>query len=406
MAWNGWKVIDMDAHVVERPDEMYGDYIDPAYREKFERLKLAITESIQKGGGGSIASSRHAVLAPIISDNALGDRDAFGLVPREFILAPDVDKGRINFGHPERGHLPNIRRREASSDIKVRLEDMDTASIDVGVLYPTHVSSYCVLQDIGFENALYRAYHRWVSHFCSQAPDRLKWTVVVNMRDPYAACEEIRYWVQKDMNLVGIYMPPQGPNNMLLDDPSLYPVYSLAQEQDLPVMIHGGTARPPYGPGTFDVQGAWFLQHGLGNPWAGMAAMGSLIGGGIFDRFTSLRVSCVETAAGWLPAILERFDAHYVLSPHHVPFLKRMPSEFVRKDKRYFHGVDTWERTLEFVVDFVGEDVLLFATDWPHGDTTWPEGVREIVEWPGLTDSAKRKMLGENAMVLCPRLRG
>ena len=93
------------------------------------------------------------------------------------------------------------------------------------------------------------------------------------------------------------------------------------------------------------------------------------------------------------------------MSPGHVPWLRRMPSDVV-KEGRYFHGIDTWERTLESVVQCVGEDVLLFATDWPHGDTAWPEAVQQVVEWPGLTDSAKRKILGENALRLCPRLKG
>jgi predicted TIM-barrel fold metal-dependent hydrolase len=403
MAWNGWKVIDMDSHIMERPNEMYGPYVDPPYREKFGRFKRAIEESILKGGPGAVAASRSAVLAPVVSDNALGDADSFGLVPREFILHPS-GSGRRNFGRPERGDLPPIRK-EVSWDVKARLEDMDASLVDVDVLYPTHVSSYCALRDVGFENALYRAYHRWVSDFCSQEPARLKWTLVANMRDPRAAVDEVRHWADADPNLVGIYFSPQGPNNLLLDDETLYPIYAVAQDLDLPILAHGGTARPPYGPGTFDLQGAWFLQHGLCNPWAGMAAMGALIGGGILERFPTLRAAIVETAAGWLPAILDRFDAHYLMSPGHTPYLRRLPSEVV-KEGRYFHGIDAWERSLEWVVQCVGEDVLLFATDWPHGDTTWPQAVQQAVEWPGLTDSAKRKLLGENALRLCPRLKG
>lgn len=402
MAWNGWKVIDMDSHIMERPHEMYDGYIDPAYQKDFERLKRAIEENIKQGGKGAMAAGRHAILAPVVSDNALGEADSFGLTPREFILQPSSD-GRPNFGRPDRGDLPFIRP-EVSWDVKARLEDMDASFVDVDVLYPTHVSSYCALYDMGFENALYRAYHRWVSDFCSQAPDRLKWTLVANLRDPKTAAEEIRLWAKKDLNFVGVYFSPQGPNNVLLDSQSLYPIYEAAQETDLPILIHGGTARPPYGPGTFDLRGAWFLQHALGNPWAGMAAMGALIGGGIMERFPTLRAAIIETAAGWLPAILDRFDSHYVLSPHHVPYLKRSPTQTV-KGGRYFHGIDTWERTLEAVVDVVGEDVLIFATDWPHGDTAWPEAVQQVVEWPGLSDSVKKKILGENAMRLCPRLR-
>ena len=49
----------------------------------------------------------------------------------------------------------------------MRLETW-TAHVDVDVLFPTHVSSYCALRDGDFENALYRAYHRWVVDFCSR----------------------------------------------------------------------------------------------------------------------------------------------------------------------------------------------------------------------------------------------
>ncbi len=401
MAWNGYKVIDMDSHIQERPDEMFEPYIDPDYRESFDRLKAAMAENRRKGGTGAIASSRFAVMAPVVSDEALGQADSFGMVPREFIL--DAKEGRRNFGRPERGILPGIRR-EVNSDVHARLEDMDRGFIDMAVLYPTHVSSYCALNDVGFESALYRAYHRWVSDFCAQAPARLKWTLVANLRDPLESVRELKAWANKDQTLVGIYLPPNGPDNLLLDDQRLYPLYQAAQEHDLPLLIHGGTGRPPFQPGTFDLRGSWFLQHGLSNPWAGMASMGALIGGGVFERFTSLRAGIVETAAGWLPAILDRFDAHYVMSPGHTPYLNCLPSDVVKHSGRYFHGVDTWERTLGAVVQSVGEDVLLFATDWPHGDTAWPEGVQQVTEWPDLSDSAKRKLLGENATRLCPRL--
>ena len=69
--------------------------------------------------------------------------------------------------------LPPIRH-EVSWNVAARLEDMDRAQVDVAVLYPTHVSSYCALRDGGLENAPYRAYHRWVSEFCARAPSRLK----------------------------------------------------------------------------------------------------------------------------------------------------------------------------------------------------------------------------------------
>lgn len=50
-------------------------------------------------------------------------------------------------------------------------------------------------------------------------------------------------------------------------------------------------------------------------------------------------------------------------------------------------------------------DIRERASDWPHGDSAWPEAVQQTVERPRLGESARRKILGDNAMRLCPRLR-
>ena len=70
----------------------------------------------------------------------------------------------------------------------------------------------------------------------------------------------------------------------------------------------------------------------------------------------------------------------------------------------YFHAIDTWERSLEFCVEELGEDLWLFASDWPHGDTAWPESVEQVVKRPRLTERAKQKILAGNALRLCPLL--
>jgi predicted TIM-barrel fold metal-dependent hydrolase len=399
MSWNGHIVVDMDAHIRERADRFFLDYIDPAYRGPYQLLCEAVARQEKKGERYALFGSRTAIVEQLETGRALGVRDTFGLSGRS-----EMEHGRVAFPPGRKDPLPPIRQ-EVNWDIKARIEDMDKASVDIGVLFPTHVSSYCALRDGGFENALYRAYHRWVADFCAQAPTRLKWTVVANMRDVAAGVAEIKYWAERDPNLVGVYISPQAPDGRLLDNPHLYPLYDAAQSLDLPLIAHGGTARPPYGPGTFDLDGAWFLLHGFSNPWAGMAAMGALIGGGIFELFPRIRAAIIETAGGWVPAALDRLDTHYLMSPGHVPNLKRMPRE-VLAEGRYFHGIDSWERSLEFCVEELGEDMWLFASDWPHGDSAWPESVQQTADRPRLTESARKKILGENAMRLCPRLRG
>ena len=171
MAWNGYTVVDMDAHIRERADKFFKDYIDPEYRAPFNLLCEAIARQEEKGDRYALFGSTTAVIEQIEAGRALGVRDTFGLTARS-----EMEHGRIAFppgrkdaaaADPPGGQLG--RRRRGS-------KTWTRAHVDVNVLFPTHVSSYCALRDVGFENALYRAYHRWVVDFCAQAPKRLKWT--------------------------------------------------------------------------------------------------------------------------------------------------------------------------------------------------------------------------------------
>jgi len=396
MSWNGCKVIDMDTHVYEKPERMYRDYMDPKYREPYDLLCQAIEKQLAEKKSYSLFGNRNALIEPFEAGRPLGVYDNFGMSGQR------GSGKRIMKAEAKPAEVEPIRP-EVSWDAKARVEDMDRAQIDINVIFPTHVSSYCAVRDVGFESALYRAFHGWVSDFCSQAPTRLKWTVVANMRDLPAAIAEIKHWA-KDPNLVGIYWPPLSHDGRLLDSPHFYPIYELAQDLDLPLLVHPGTGRPPYVPGSRELNGYWFLIQSLLNPWAGMQAMGALIGGGIFDLFPKLKAAMIETSGGWVPVIVDRMDAHFLASPNHVPNLGHMPREVV-KGGRYFHAIDTWERTVELCVQAMGDGIWLFSTDYPHKGTQWPNGVQQITNLTGLSDSAKKKILGENALNLCPRLR-
>src|SRR2546426_9262945 len=217
MSWNGEIVIDLDSHIVDRADRFYQNYIDPAYREAYQHLCEGAAQQTKAGPRSSLFGSRTPVVEPIETGRPLGTRDTFGLARRS-----EMGGGRKAFPPGRTDALPPIRP-EASWDVKVRIEDMDRALVDVGVLYPTHVSSYCALRDTGFENALYRAYHRWVADFCAQAPRRLKWTLVANMRDVAAGGAEGKHWA-RDPNLARIYGSPQAPQGYRLDNADRYPL--------------------------------------------------------------------------------------------------------------------------------------------------------------------------------------
>jgi hypothetical protein len=111
----------------------------------------------------------------------------------------------------------------------------------------------------------------------------------------------------------------------------------------------GGTARPPYGIGTFEMGSNLFIQHSATNPFEVMRGIAALVGGGVLDIFPTLRAAFLEAGVGWLPFWMERLDEHYELMPEYVPFLKRKPSEVIRSEN-FFISCDPDEETLPFVV--------------------------------------------------------
>ena len=382
MSYKGYPVVDADSHIREYVDvdRTYRDNIDPEYRSAFEKLSAAVAKRRTAGLGIDLFMSPDAVIETSDEWRPLGVYDSFG--------AERPSVARVNRG--------NSIPQAVNWDPSIRLKDMDNAGIDTSVIFPSHAASYCVLRDVGFESALHQAHHRYMRDYCSSAAGRLRWVAVATMRDIGASVKEITHWAKQDAHLAGVLVPPICPNGQLLDTPDLHPLFACAQDVDIPVLVHGGVLRAPHGPGARELDHAGFIIRAVYQPWGGMTAISALIGGGVFDLFPRLRIGVFETGAGWLPWLIERLDDSFTSRPQLAPKLKRKPSEVVAEGG-LFHSIDSDERYVEHCVEELGEDIWLFATDYPHPGTTWPHGARTAVERPGLCESAKRKILGSNA---------
>jgi hypothetical protein len=389
MSYQGFTVIDADSHFREYldVDRTYRDNIDPEYRESFEKLSAAVARRRAAGQSTDLFMGPMAIIEPSDEWHPLGVHDTFG--------AEQPSQTRMSRQTP----IP----REVNWQPELRLKDMDRAGIDYSVIFPSHAASYCTLRDVGFESALHRAHHRYMSKYCAGAGGRLRWVAIATMRDMRATVQEISHWCEKDTNLAGLVIPPLCPHGRLLDNPDLHPLYQRAQDLNLPILVHGGVLRSPAGPGATELDHAGFIIRAVYQPWGGMTAMGALIGGGVFELFPKLRAAIFETSAGWVPWLIERLDECYESKPNLVPNLHRKPSEVVAEG-RLFHSIDPGERYIEHCVEELGEDFWLFATDYPHSGVAFPNGAQAAVDRPRLTESAKKKILGANAQRMFPRL--
>ena len=126
----------------------------------------------------------------------------------------------------------------------------------------------------------------------------------------------------------------------------------------------------------------------------------NIICSGMLDRFPELKIVSVESGTGWIPFILEALD--YEMSenaPAAKAALSLLPSEYF---KRQIYATTWFERTnLATLIDSVGEDNIMFETDFPHPTCLYPDPLRTAeVNMRELSTEVQRKILGENAAAL------
>jgi predicted TIM-barrel fold metal-dependent hydrolase len=118
---------------------------------------------------------------------------------------------------------------------------------------------------------------------------------------------------------------------------------------------------------------------------------------GLLDRFPNLRIFCVEAGCGWAPYIMDRLDQKNELLGWTFP-LKLKPSDYFRRN--VWVVAEPEERTVPMVVELMGEDRVLWGSDFPHVDSTLdaPKLVRQSLA--ALEPEQRRKVLGANAAQL------
>ena len=121
--------------------------------------------------------------------------------------------------------------------------------------------------------------------------------------------------------------------------------------------------------------------------------MAAFIGAGIMDRYPSLRMGILECGFGWLPFWVKRMDeqAQYVGG---VAPLRHAPSEYVTGG-RFFCSIEhhEGEELFNSVRGFLGDDVLMYASDYPQSECQFPGSADNILGWKSLGAETQRKLL-------------
>lgn len=361
------KVVDADGHILE-PVDLWQRYL-----EEKELLPLAPTfYTDQEGNQQFMLEGKTYPRGPL----GVGGRNAGQPV------SPEMQQQRWEDQQP------------GGFDPHKRIADLDSEGIDVAVLFPTIGLRFCGLDDAQLATALCRAYNNWLADFCQPYPGRLFGVGAIPFQEPQLAILEMRRVVEK-LGFKAVFIRPNPLRGRNLDHPDYYPFWEAAQNLGCPVAIHeGGVMRtmPAIGADRFANP---VYRHMVSHPMEQQLSCMTLMFGGIFEKFPRLNIAFLESGGGWLPYWLERMDHHHERLGWLIPECKLPPSEYFRRQCHI--SVDPDEKTIPAVVELVGEDYILWASDYPHFDCTFPGAVDELRE-AKVPPKVLNKILGENAV--------
>ncbi len=271
-------------------------------------------------------------------------------------------------------------------------EALETGGMAAAVLFPTLGLTMPFLRDAEWAVALSRAYNTMLYKEVTSQSSRLYGVALLPLQDPPAAARELERAVG-ELGFVGGMV--SADSYYLLGHSRFDPIYATAQRLRVPVCVHAaGTDMGVSGSEPFPK----FIQaHTVSHAFAQMRQFTSMIFDGIPVRFPDLTLAFLEAGSGWIPYFLQRMDEEWEKRGHaEAKLLTEPPTAYVKKH-RIFFSCEADEPLLPQAIDWVGADRIVYASDFPHWDHSYPKSVKELQDRADLTDAQKRGVLAENA---------
>jgi len=199
----------------------------------------------------------------------------------------------------------------------------------------------------------------------------------LTLRDPEAAAAEIERLGDEDQ-IVGAYI---GNTSIMLPpgDPVYDVVYRAADDNNMTIAFHANA--DDFGR-DFPMQNRGFETylevHSVTHLWYQTMAITSLVTQGVPVKFPDLNFVILEAGISWIPYVMMRLNREYSMRRGEAPLLEQLPEEYIR-DSFYFASQPVGEPMddahLKKIVEIIGVENLLFASDYPHWDFDNPDEV-------------------------------
>ncbi|MCB1547808.1 MAG: amidohydrolase, partial [Hyphomicrobiaceae bacterium] len=303
-------------------------------------------------------------LDPFLSERWRRHYATYGALPRHgYQKGPAYPKGQPDACRRDT-YLPDGGK--PGTDVAfMAAQHLDPNNVELGILNAITPSPGAV-QNLDFGAALARAMNEWQVAEWTEKDARLKASIVVPYEDGRAAAAEIEHWAGSPHFVQVLLMSRTAEP---LGQRRYWPIYEAAARNNLPIGIHA------FGYGGYPVTGSgwpsYYIEEMSGHAQCCQALLSSMVLEGVFEHFPSLKVVLIESGFAWLPALSWRLDRNWKRMRDETPHLKRLPSEYIREHVwMTTQPMEEPERRkhLTDVIDWIGIDRLMFATDYPHWD--------------------------------------
>ena len=282
-----------------------------------------------------------------------------------------------------------------------RLRDQDIDGVAAEILFSSAVRQLYSIADEPFQRAIFRSYNAWLQEFCSHNPERLIGLAILSILDIEHAVADIGEYSKAGFR--GVQIPTR------IKDSGYYeakyePIWAALEETGMIVNVHTsatqGVARKHYeGPRDVDPKKQSL---GLANKQApAQQFLGNLILSGVFDRHPRLKVVCAEFDVGWVANLVQQVDYWFGRANTYdaEKNINKQPPSAYFKSNAFFTYQD--DRAGVLTTPVFGADNFLWASDYPHGVTTWPNSQATVERnCAGIDPAVKRKLNRDNVAKL------
>ena len=287
--------------------------------------------------------------------------------------------------------------RRGEYDAAVRIQELDDDGVAGEIVFPQMAPfgaglmqyRHDVTPELNLEGC--RAYNRWLADFCNTNPKRMAGVALINVDDIDVTVQEIR-----DAHAAGIWggvlLPSSTGSFPFYHHPRYEPIWAVCEELNLPIQSHSGWS-PDYG----DVEAATAMFISEVDMWA-QRPFTAMMWAGAFERHPGLKYMLTEVGCGWILEKLRvlEFKAANPIFKHFTKGLTLSPTEYF--ERNCWIGASFLPAHEGKLRHEIGVDKLMWGSDYPHLEGTWPNTMKALTETFGdYPEQEIRDILGLNA---------